>query len=136
MLRSSPAKLKPFEANRVSEIITLLPKVRWQYVPSAENPADCATRGLSAEALKQFTLWWTGPPCLQDKVQWPSQLDLTDNVSLTVSTPPVTEAQTTVWVDRYQSLNRLVRVTARSLRWFRRQPTAPGGFNTFKCIRA
>ena len=47
-----PEKLKTFEANRVSEIITTLTNVCLQYVSSAENPTDCATHGLSAEKLE------------------------------------------------------------------------------------
>ena len=115
LLRSSPAKMKAFEANRVSDIVTSLPKVRWQDVPSAENAADSATRGLSAEALKQFSLRWSGPAWLQDQVLWPNQLDLIDPVSLAVSTEPA--VNTLSYIDNFQSFNRLTRVMARVLRW-------------------
>ena len=56
LLKSSPAKLKPFEANRVSEIITTLPNVHWQYVQCEEKSADCAIRGMSARELRDLDL--------------------------------------------------------------------------------
>ncbi|XP_057326945.1 uncharacterized protein LOC130668607 [Microplitis mediator] len=37
------------------------------------NPADCASRGLTAAKLEQHSLWWTGPKWLsQSKENWPS----------------------------------------------------------------
>jgi hypothetical protein len=41
-----------------------------------ENPADCATRGLSPEELKEFQLWWRGESWLiRDRACWP-QIDV------------------------------------------------------------
>ncbi|XP_066585473.1 uncharacterized protein [Prorops nasuta] len=51
---------------RVSYIQTELPNAVWKYVPSHDNPADLATRGLDSEALKESTIWWHGPGWLQD----------------------------------------------------------------------
>ena len=43
------------------------------YVESCENPADIATRGQSAEKLKENGLWWNGPKWLSYPCkQWPS----------------------------------------------------------------
>ena len=78
LLKTAPAKLKVFEANRVSDIITILPDVRWKYVPTSQNPADCATRGMSARDLEKYSLWWAGPPWLKYEQNWPNQLDLED----------------------------------------------------------
>ena len=118
MLKISPAKLKVFEAIRVSEIITTLPKVRWKYVPTSENPSDCATRGLSAEALKSFSLWLSGPSWLQDKLQWPSQLDLEQisAIALNASLLAIKSKENSC-LDKFQSFSKLVRAIACGRRW-------------------
>ncbi|CAJ0604468.1 unnamed protein product [Cylicocyclus nassatus] len=53
--------------NRLSEIRRISNDLRsrsttclFGHVSTAENPADCGTRGLSAEALQNH-IWWTGP---------------------------------------------------------------------------
>ncbi|XGW34718.1 hypothetical protein V3C99_018603 [Haemonchus contortus] len=38
--------------------------VRFGYVETAKNPADCATRGLTAEEMKSHS-WWRGPEFLK-----------------------------------------------------------------------
>lgn len=43
-IRGHPAKWKTFVVNRVSEIHDLVSAEAWNYVPTKENPADCATR--------------------------------------------------------------------------------------------
>ncbi|XP_011859787.1 PREDICTED: uncharacterized protein LOC105557209 [Vollenhovia emeryi] len=63
-IRSHAARWKPFVAHRVSEIQDLVPPPQWRYVPSRENPADAATRGITPAALACLNLWWTGPPWL------------------------------------------------------------------------
>ena len=65
LLRSSPAKLKPIEVNKVSVIIITLSNVRWRYVPSAENPAHCDILAMSVDDLEAFSLG--GPSWLQEK---------------------------------------------------------------------
>ena len=51
-LRSHPSKFKPFVANRVSSTTRVLPPSAWHHVPTKENPADCASRGMSAWELR------------------------------------------------------------------------------------
>ena len=73
-INSTPSRLKVFVANRVQHINELVPAAQWRYVPSAVNPADVATRGVSPQRLLQQELWWDGPPwMLQSSDCWPAQ---------------------------------------------------------------
>ena len=50
----------------------------FSYVPSEENPADFATRGLTAPELADNFLWWKGPTWISKcESDWPKQ-DLPD----------------------------------------------------------
>ncbi|XP_066595459.1 uncharacterized protein [Prorops nasuta] len=73
-IRKHPSHLKVFVANRVSYIQIELPKAVWKYIPSRNNPADLATRGLDSSTLKASSLWWNGPDWLQESAEhWPEQ---------------------------------------------------------------
>lgn len=63
-IQGDAARWKPFVANRVRQIIEIMPSESWRYVKSSENPADCASRGLSAAQLQNHRLWWEGPEFL------------------------------------------------------------------------
>ena len=71
-LRSSKP-LPVFVQNRVNEIHQE-EHVSFSYVPSEENPADFATRGLTVTEIKESKLWWHGPAWLQyAECDWPSR---------------------------------------------------------------
>ena len=53
-----------YVANRVQQIRDLLQPTAWMYVESDENPADDATRGLTARELMVKSRWLTGPEFL------------------------------------------------------------------------
>ena len=73
-LDGSPQRYKIYVANRISATIQLIPSAAWRHVPTQENPADAASRGLSAQELKNHLLWWNGPPwLLQHPVKWPPE---------------------------------------------------------------
>ena len=68
-LKGCPSRWKTYVANRVSLAADNLAPEQWNYVSTLQNPADCASRGLSAEDLIHHPLWWQGPPwLLQDPV--------------------------------------------------------------------
>ena len=53
-----------FVANRVQQIRDLISVEQWKYVPTEFNPADVASRGLSAQRLIDSKQWWFGPDFL------------------------------------------------------------------------
>ncbi|KMQ85873.1 hypothetical protein RF55_15334 [Lasius niger] len=69
-------------ANRFIRIyVTLvqetIPKARWHHVSGEDNPADCASRGLSPQQLTMSPdhLWWQGPSWLKQHSRfWPSTI--------------------------------------------------------------
>ena len=63
-------------ANRVSYIQEIIKRDSWNHVPTNDNPADLASRGLSVEDTVNCRLWWSGPEWLpHPKSYWP-QLDV------------------------------------------------------------
>ena len=55
-----------FVANRVQKIRDFSDPSQWNYVSTTENPADFASRGMSASEIASSSLWWHGPHFLQD----------------------------------------------------------------------
>ncbi|MCG8429838.1 MAG: hypothetical protein MJA29_01505, partial [Candidatus Omnitrophica bacterium] len=73
-IRNDTKRFKTFVANRLSEIRESSNPEQWHYVPSALNPADDATRGLSVGDLTQDHRWFRGPEFLWgSEDMWPSQ---------------------------------------------------------------
>ncbi|KAL6416716.1 hypothetical protein ACFW04_013197 [Cataglyphis niger] len=72
-IRGHPSRWTVYVANRVAEIQTALPGACWHHLPGKENPADCASRGISPSELVHHLLWWKGPLWLsEDRTSWPS----------------------------------------------------------------
>ena len=132
-LDGSPQRYKTYVGNRLARINSLLPPECWKHVPTLENPADCASRGVSPGELVRLNLWWDGPPWLRvDPVKVPPQprkQELSDLASQeekkevlvgVVTIPPA------LWLEgRYSDYQRLVRITA----WVKR------AWNIFKSKR-
>lgn len=71
-LNGAPNLWKTFVANRVVEILAKTPAETWSHVRSADNPADCASRGINPEELMDHQLWWQGPRWLvESEESWP-----------------------------------------------------------------
>ncbi|CAH2101847.1 unnamed protein product [Euphydryas editha] len=66
-LQSKQSKFEKYITNRTAFITNIVPAINWGYVKSNENPADCATRGLSPTKLGNFPLWREGPQWLKDQ---------------------------------------------------------------------
>jgi len=129
-IRGHPAKWTTFVSNRVAEIQRTVVEGQWHHVPGWTNPADCASRGLSPRELLSHELWWQGPSFLsQDTSQWPSGPGLPASRDLPeqranrcLAGSKSSEPEELL---RFSSLRRLLRVTARMLRW--RARLAPVG---------
>ncbi|XP_070171009.1 uncharacterized protein [Polyergus mexicanus] len=117
-----------YVANRVSEVQTRLPSIKWNHVPSKENPADCASRGLSPAELRDFKLWWAGPAWLSSpSTAWPIHDKLKDQLEADRQIIE-TETRNTIVCHAQHNLEwqlpnevstwrRLIRVTARVQRF-------------------
>ena len=123
-LTKSPSEFSTFVGNRITTVTSSFPSTHWHHVPSAENPADCASRGISARELKEHSLWWSGPPwLLTEPIGMPRQphqreLDecLTEGAK-SATVLAITSSAPAVWLaDRYSSMRKLTHVTAYVLR--------------------
>ncbi|XP_024879014.1 uncharacterized protein LOC112459228 [Temnothorax curvispinosus] len=82
-IRGHPTRWTTFVANRVAEIQRASPTIQWRHVPGGQNPADCASRGLSPRELLDHPLWWSGPDFLaRGSADWPMEPGLPEHVEL------------------------------------------------------
>lgn len=73
-IRGQPSRWKTFVGNRTTEIRKHTEPEIWHYVPTDQNPADLASRGLFPNDLINNNLWWNGPKWLKMHEQnWPTQ---------------------------------------------------------------
>lgn len=70
-IRASPEKWKQFVRNRVATIQESIPPSNWNYVSTADNPADIISRGCDSVTLKKSSFWLNGPA-------WIKQTDMMD----------------------------------------------------------
>ena len=74
-------RFQTFVANRLTTIHEGSRPTQWKYVETSSNPADDASRGLSAEELIRNKRWINGPAFLWEKEdQWPKQPDVSKEV--------------------------------------------------------
>ena len=64
-------KLNQFVSHRVNEILQLTTATAWRYCPTADNPADLLTRGVTSTQLHSSLLWRYGPQWLLTYDNWP-----------------------------------------------------------------
>lgn len=70
-LQGNISRWKTFVANRVGEILAIIPASNWRHVKSENNAADCASRGLWPSQLTNHTLWWEGPQMMKEQHIFP-----------------------------------------------------------------
>ncbi|XP_060855155.1 uncharacterized protein LOC132932813 [Metopolophium dirhodum] len=77
-IQTPTAKLKTFVANRVAKIQHMTSPKIWRHVPTAHNPADCASRGVTPKELVDHQIWWGGSVFLtQPTNTWPPVTPIT-----------------------------------------------------------
>ncbi|XP_025271330.1 uncharacterized protein LOC105254868 [Camponotus floridanus] len=122
-IKSYASRWKTYVANRVSSIQQKLPEAHWKHVSGRENPADCASRGISPKKLLNHPLWWTGPNWLrQEHAQWP--INTSDDSLESIPEKRIHLSVNTYRNDsepeillRFSNLHRLLRVFAWCHRW-------------------
>ena len=72
-IKSTTCRFNIYVGNRVGEILESSSNEQWNYVPTATNPADDASRGVDATELTSDHRWFVGPNFLsQDPTEWPT----------------------------------------------------------------
>lgn len=123
-LNGDADRWKPFVANRVKLVTTSMEASCWRYVKSEENPADCASRGLTPSQLKEHPLWWQGPTWLKSLNTYNSKdqeqdyitnqdLKQTKQVNVTLSSG--SEIVDNL-LEKHSSLTKIIRILAWVLR--------------------
>lgn len=121
-LRGHPSSFNVFVANRTSEIQRKFPIDHWQHVTSEDNPADCASRGITAQQLLHHKLWWTGPQWLKNESStWPQQPKLQATSEEMRTRVNMASFGIQCWdiINKYSSWNKLIRITAYCVRFTR-----------------
>ena len=117
-LNGDPKRFKTYVCNRVSNIVELIGPDRWRHVCGAENPADCASRGLFPSEILHHELWWNGPDWLRSSpFDWPHGKQLTatpvlEEIRQASHHAVAEDKKPVIDPDRYSSYTRLTRVTA------------------------
>ncbi|UYV77734.1 hypothetical protein LAZ67_15002083 [Cordylochernes scorpioides] len=123
-IKSESKHWKPFVGNRIAEIQRLTLQSSWSYVSTKDNPADCASRGITSSELVNHSLWWNGP-------DWLSNSSLQDPLPITYELPkevchekrktvPIVHFTTCPILDfifKFSTFRKLSRVTAWLLRF-------------------
>ncbi len=125
-LSRNPRRFKTYVGNRVAQIVNLIPPERWKHVPGADNPADCASRGLYPSELVCHKLWWNGPTWLiLPPWEWPTKSIVNTDITQTIPDELVchiavnasNQSACIISVDRYSSFERLRQVVAWIIRF-------------------
>lgn len=123
-IKSQSSRWKVFVANRVSLIQTRGPNVTWRHVPTHDNPADLASRGVLPSMLIDNPLWWRGPDWLSLPSNcWPAELQASDTPPIELEMKPIAVHHNSVdsWslASRYSDWGKLIKITALVLRFIK-----------------
>jgi hypothetical protein len=114
-----------FITNRVNKIRSLTSTDQWKYVSTKENPADCASRGITPANLSTFLLWWNGPEWLKEiESKWPNTTvqahDYEEqNFSKMTCTVTTKKPTTSDVYARFSNYQKLVRTVAYCIRFLK-----------------
>ena len=126
-LRADARRFKPFVAHRIGEIDELSDLSQWRWVPTADNPADAATR-VQASPMDSELTWLGGPKFLErPEHDWPVEREpstesatpdiemKTEFLGATTDKPQLALPD----ISRFSSWIRLARVTGWVVRYVR-----------------
>lgn len=121
-IKTDPRTFKTFVAHRLAEIEDLTKPQEWRWVPTAQNPADDATRDVPRD-FNELHRWFTGPAFLrEEEVSWPTprsfkKEDTGEEKSTEKIHHVINEEHTTPAPERFSTWKKLLRTTARVLQF-------------------
>ena len=122
-LRDDAKRFQTFVHNKLQFIRGASDQKEWRWVPSAENPADLATRGLSPARLAESCLWKSGPPFIRtlNFPQCPQLLSTSEVIQEMKKTEQfglfTLPQQVLIPLSRYSTFERPLRLCEKVLRW-------------------
>ena len=82
-INCTSVRFTTFVANRLEILHSLTNCEQWHYVPSKQNPADIASRGVWPDKIDTCDMWFYGPSFLCNNVSdWPNQPDFLHDIAL------------------------------------------------------
>ena len=82
-MNCTSVRFTTFIANRLEILHSLTDCEQWHYVPSKQNPADIASRGVWPDKIDTCDMWFYGPAFLcNDVSDWPNQPNFLHDVAL------------------------------------------------------
>ncbi|XP_078495461.1 uncharacterized protein LOC144750543 [Ciona intestinalis] len=86
-LNNEVKRFNIFVANRVQQILDVSAPTDWHYVRGINNPADCASRGMTSRQLTTNCTWFRGPPFLWEKeIAFPSDPAISPDIDAFLQT--------------------------------------------------
>lgn len=122
-IKSSAHRWQTFISNRVSHVQDKISPENWRHVPTSDNPADCASRGLYPSQMLEHPTWFAGPSfLLYSSDHWPADLStripsecLQEEKNSVVSLIAISDPHGVY--NRYSSLEKILRIIAFCLRF-------------------
>jgi len=117
----SKKKLPVFVSNRVNIINTFNKKYHatWHYCPTADNPADLVTRGITPDKLFSSSSWISGPSWIMQEESWPKWSPRSSVTTMAIIAAPADKVELPspdisiiMNHNRFGTLSRLLRTTA------------------------
>ncbi|XP_066600735.1 uncharacterized protein [Prorops nasuta] len=119
-IRKTPISLRLYEANRVTEIQSVMDQIEWRHVRTHENPADHLSRGQSQSEFLNNKTWFEGPSWLKKGEKlWPQSIQITlDNeVGERNESCFIIKVSGMEILKRFSKYSRMIRVIAYCLRF-------------------
>ncbi|XP_015124137.1 uncharacterized protein LOC107046130 [Diachasma alloeum] len=109
-INGHPSRWKDFIQNRVIKIQNSLPSATWKHISGKDNPADCASKGLSPSQLSPQEEWASSSTVMEST----TEAALEERPVLAHPVAHVEQPQDLL--ERYSTLDKVLRVSARVMR--------------------